>query len=122
MTTNKEVAEWVLSLGPTVEDRINVLEDLLNNAKKDGMSPKDEILCETALSILQAMSVEAREAERRKKAKLEKLRIAYRLSLDRAKQAEEEPELPFEPVTKAPAPSHDQIDAAYAHSNPEVLT
>lgn len=122
MTTNKEVAEWVLSLGPTVEDRINVLEDLLNNAKKDGMSPKDEILCETALSILQAMSVEAREAERRKKAKLEKLRVAYRLSLDRAKRAEEEPELPFEPITKAPAPSHDQIDAAYAHSNPEVLT
>lgn len=122
MTTNKEVAEWVLSLGPTVEDRINVLEDLLNNAKKDGMSPKDEILCETALSILQAMSVEAREAERRKKAKLEKLRVAYRLSLDRAKRAEEEPELPFEPITKAPEPSHDKIDAAYAHSNPEVLT
>lgn len=118
MTTNKEVAEWVLSLGATVDERIAVLEDLLNNAKKDGMSPKDEILCETALSILQAMSVEAREAERRRKATLEKLRVAYRLSLDKAKEQEE---ALFEPITVRPEPSKDQVDAAYAHSNPEVL-
>lgn len=48
-----EIDEWLARLGPTDQERITLLKDLLRNANQDSMSETDRRICREALTKLQ---------------------------------------------------------------------
>lgn len=50
--TDNEIRQWLRDIAPTDEQRIKVINDLLDNASTDGMSVTDRAVCTQALEML----------------------------------------------------------------------
>ena len=58
--TEQEVQDWVTRLGPTNEERLEVIRHLLKHRRGDGMSPEDAHVCQTEEARLKALRPKAK--------------------------------------------------------------